>query len=295
LFLFRLILNIAAKVTVCVYGICKNLYGFNSIMFKVEIRKPGEKLLSSKFEESDYPLVNLNFTQNSFRKKYINSTNNVAAAEVHSDEKYLLDIVVPVSLITKMDGSIAVKYPSELALKPASERISLAMRSIISDILHCQIGPEFKTAYLTTKVAELLIQVLSAQVIEASFCKWSAQDRGGFEKVRNLLSQNLKETYSIEELAVVAGMNRTKLQSGFKSLFSKTIYTFALDLKMAQAKALLTKGNQLSLKEIASMLGYKHVNHFSSAFKKKFEISPSEFKRMLSITIPLFTVFLKFF
>ncbi|RYE51537.1 MAG: AraC family transcriptional regulator [Sphingobacteriales bacterium] len=100
------------------------------------------------------------------------------------------------------------------------------------------------------------------------------------------MGQNLKASYSIEELAIVAGMNRTKLQQGFKNLYNKTIYTFLLDLKMAEAKTLLTKENTLSLKEIAALVGYKHVNHFSAAFKKKYEMSPAYFKKVIQCFFP---------
>ena len=90
-----------------------------------------------------------------------------------------------------------------------------------------------------------------------------------------------KKNYTIEELSIVAGMNRTKLQAGFKDLFGKTIYSYTLDLKMTEAKALLTGASRLSLKEIAALLGYSHTNHFSAAFKKKFNVSPSFLKKGL--------------
>jgi len=288
LFLFRLILNIAAKVVVWGYGICRNLYGFNRNMFKAEVSKPGERLVSCDFEVSDYPLVNIHFSQTSYRKKYLHQARAEAVHPANKEERFLLDIVVSEAIILKITGSSSLRLQEQFTSRPGSERISPGMGSIVTDILHGAFHAAFKAAYLKTKVAELLILVLSAQAEENGSQKWSEQDRMAFEKVRNLLGQNLKVTYSIEELAIVAGMNRTKLQSGFKSLFGKTIYNFSLDLKMAHAKAILTKDQQLSLKEISSMLGYSHVNHFSAAFKKKFEISPSYFKRMLGISLPFF-------
>ena len=261
-------------------------------MFKVKIRKPSEIIVDCGFEVVDYPLVNLTFSQNHFKRRYLNAAKTEVVTLSNKEERFLLEIVIPESVILNISGNHLQKREGELALKSTSESVSPGMRSIISDILHSVFVPEFKAAYLTTKVAELLIVILSAQVIDHSLQKWSEQDRAAFEKVRDLLSKNFKRTYSIEELSVVAGMNRTKLQSGFKNLFSKTIYTFALDLKMNQAKTLLTNDHHLSLKEIASMVGYSHVNHFSTAFKKKFEISPSNFKRMLDFTLPLIILLL---
>jgi len=73
-------------------------------------------------------------------------------------------------------------------------------------------------------------------------------------------------------------MNRTKLQANFKSIFGKTINGFTKDLKMKRAKELLASHSPFSLKEVAAMIGYKHTNHFSTAFKNYFDCTPSAFK-----------------
>jgi AraC-like DNA-binding protein len=260
-------------------------------MFKAEIRKPEGKLLTCRFDESDYPLVNFNFSHTLVKRKSIKWTINCASPEVRTEEKFLLDIVVPQTIILNMHRKQPANNELELPARPGVERLSPSMRNIISDILHCSFRPEFKAAYLTTKVAELLLQILSSQVRETPHHNWSEQDRRSFEKVRDLLGQNLRINYTIEELATLAGMNRTKLQEGFKTLFGKTIFTFSSDQKMAEAKALLTKENNLSLKEVAAMLGYRHVNHFSVAFKKNFNISPSNFKKLLDFILPLSLLF----
>lgn len=98
-------------------------------------------------------------------------------------------------------------------------------------------------------------------------------------EVKELISLNLQNCYSIEQLAEISGMNRTKLQEGFKDMFGKTIFTFTTDMKMLKAKLLLEDEQGLSLTEIASMLGYKHTNHFSAAFKKRYNFSPSQLKK----------------
>lgn len=46
---------------------------------------------------------------------------------------------------------------------------------------------------------------------------------------------------------------------------------------MKLAIALLEE-NRLSLTEISDKTGYSHPNHFSSAFKRKFGVSPSMFE-----------------
>lgn len=108
--------------------------------------------------------------------------------------------------------------------------------------------------------------------------QWSAKDIQIFHQVVEIVSNNLSHCFSIEELAAQVGMNRTRLQAGFKNTFHKTINSFTQDLKMERARDWISENRGYSLKEIARMLGYRHSNHFSVAFKKKFNISPSAFR-----------------
>ncbi|WEK17567.1 MAG: AraC family transcriptional regulator [Candidatus Pedobacter colombiensis] len=109
---------------------------------------------------------------------------------------------------------------------------------------------------------------------------WTEKELQIFYKIIELISKDLSRSFSIEELADYAGMNRTKLQAGFKQVFNKTINSFTQELKMQSAKNLISRNKGYNLKEIASMLGYKHANHFSVAFKKRFNVSPSAFKKI---------------
>lgn len=108
---------------------------------------------------------------------------------------------------------------------------------------------------------------------------WSERDIEAFNLIASLIRSDLSRNFSIEELSAHAGMNRTKLQAGFKQLFSSTIYVFTQELKMQRAKSLILDNKGYTLKEIARMLGYRHTNHFSVAFKKKFSAAPSVIKK----------------
>jgi AraC-like DNA-binding protein len=76
-------------------------------------------------------------------------------------------------------------------------------------------------------------------------------------------------------LTLLAGMNRTKLMSGFKDLFGTTIYSYVADLRMERAKELLIREPLLKIADIARRVGFKNPNNFSAAFKKKFGYSPN--------------------
>jgi AraC-like DNA-binding protein len=79
---------------------------------------------------------------------------------------------------------------------------------------------------------------------------------------------------TIYELAKMVGTNDFKLKKGFKEVFGNTIFGFLLDFKMEKGRKLLRYTNKTT-SEIAHLLGYSHPGHFTSAFKKKFGITPS--------------------
>lgn len=106
----------------------------------------------------------------------------------------------------------------------------------------------------------------------------SKKEQAIFNKIANYIRENLSENLSIQQLATLAGMNRTKLQASFKLIFGKTLNQFTRELKMQKAKELLTSTSAFSHKEVAAMIGYKYTNHFSAAFKKHFNFPPSAFK-----------------
>jgi len=104
------------------------------------------------------------------------------------------------------------------------------------------------------------------------------RDEELFDQVSVLLATDLKKHYTIEELAQVTGMNRTKLCSGFKQLYGCSIHQYTIQLRILSAKNYLLEG-ELQVKVVAQVCGYKTLQHFVTAFKKNTGLTPLEFQR----------------
>ncbi|SKB81109.1 helix-turn-helix domain-containing protein [Dyadobacter psychrophilus] len=98
-------------------------------------------------------------------------------------------------------------------------------------------------------------------------------------EVRNLLLANQQTPFSIEELSKIAGINRTKLQEGFKELFGNTIFGYLSDQRLEDARKLIVDSVNISISEVAAMSGYKNPQHFTAAFKRKFGVLPRDVRR----------------
>jgi len=95
--------------------------------------------------------------------------------------------------------------------------------------------------------------------------------------VRNFLQAAFLEEHSLLSLSRRFGINQNKLKTGFKALFGLPVIAYLYDLRMDYAHTLLADHNR-NVSEVAPIVGYHNANHFSTAFKRKFGISPSQLK-----------------
>jgi AraC-like DNA-binding protein len=95
--------------------------------------------------------------------------------------------------------------------------------------------------------------------------------------VKDILNNKQLPHTTIQHLAYESGMNRTKLQYGFKKLFGVSIYTYQVQMRMEKAKKLLEDTDK-PIKQIAALAGYSTISSFSAACKKAFDLSPSQWR-----------------
>ena len=81
----------------------------------------------------------------------------------------------------------------------------------------------------------------------------------------------------ISDIADNIGISRAYLNSSFQKELGMSAQTFLIDYKMHKAASLLVS-TSLSVKEIANNVGYEDQLVFSKAFKKKFGMSPKNYK-----------------
>lgn len=155
--------------------------------------------------------------------------------------------------------------------------ITTLMRSVIYDILNCKFSGSMKRAYLQSKVAELLMLQLEQLFQLDMSAPLKRKDRDTVYRVRELIEKNISQPLTIPELAVEVGINTTKLKQLFKQEFGNTIFGYLTEIRLDQAKRLLEEG-ELPIGDIAHQIGYKHPQHFTAAFKRKFGYTPSEIR-----------------
>jgi AraC family transcriptional regulator, transcriptional activator of the genes for pyochelin and ferripyochelin receptors len=92
-----------------------------------------------------------------------------------------------------------------------------------------------------------------------------------------ILANDSPRHITIEGLALEVGLNRNKLQFGFKKLYGHSIDEYRLKTRMRYASKLLRQTDK-SVKEIARLTGYKNISSFSVAFKREFRQPPTQWR-----------------
>ncbi|MFC2997530.1 AraC family transcriptional regulator [Acinetobacter sichuanensis] len=83
--------------------------------------------------------------------------------------------------------------------------------------------------------------------------------------------------WTVESLAEQCCMSRSKFANLFNQVVGETPLAYLQQHRLRLASQLLKQG-QLSVQQIAHQVGYSSETAFSQAFKKQFEISPSQYR-----------------
>lgn len=120
------------------------------------------------------------------------------------------------------------------------------------------------------------INVSGKQPISKSLDKKFINDFAG------IVEQNLSnENFSVDEISKEIGISRVQLYRKVKALLDCSITDYIMNRRLKKAKYLLIN-ERYSISEITYMVGFSSPNYFSTVFKSKYGMSPSEFKKQQS-------------
>lgn len=95
-------------------------------------------------------------------------------------------------------------------------------------------------------------------------------------KIAEKILKDVSKDYTVEELANISGLTQAKLQEGFKSLYTRTVTEYIRHIRLEEARDLMNT-TDLNISQIVYTIGFSSRSYFSKIFKKKYNISPSEF------------------
>ena len=113
--------------------------------------------------------------------------------------------------------------------------------------------------------------------------KYRYFDRRSFETVRKgieYLQKDEKQECSVEEIARMCFITPAYFRRLFKEYTGTSPSAYRIGRKMERAKELMEHSN-LSVGELAALLGYDDPSYFCRVFKKEVGVSPSEYQKSI--------------
>lgn len=96
--------------------------------------------------------------------------------------------------------------------------------------------------------------------------------------VRRYIELHFKEALTLEQLAEEAHMNKYYLSHAFKREYGVSPINYMISRRIEESKYLLAE-TDLSLSQIAQLLGFSSLSYFSQVFRRTQTISPLEFRQ----------------
>lgn len=163
------------------------------------------------------------------------------------------------------------------------QAITPAMQVALRQILDCPYHGSIKYSYLESKVLELLTLWLEQAFSTYDSATTSLQvaaseDIDRIYHAKDILTRQLDNPPCLVDLAHQVGLNDCTLKRQFRQVFGTTVFGYLHHYRMEQARILLME-NRLSISMIARTVGYNNPCSFSTAFRKKFGVSPRAMQR----------------
>jgi len=103
-------------------------------------------------------------------------------------------------------------------------------------------------------------------------------DRKFINEFIAIVENNLaNEEFSVDDICREIRVSRVQLYRKVKALIGYNVNDYILTVRMQKAKFLLAK-EELSIAEIAFKVGFSSQAYFSTVFKSKFSLTPSEYR-----------------
>ena len=133
--------------------------------------------------------------------------------------------------------------------------------------------------YLEYKINEVVLESLE-QLIQG-FNPGSPVLNHHLRKIveaRDYLVSHLKDSFPLLDLVHITGLNKDKLEQGFKDLYGTTVHDFLVNERMKRASELLLS-TTLPIQKIIESVGYKSLTTFTKVFRSKYGCAPASFRR----------------
>ena len=147
------------------------------------------------------------------------------------------------------------------------------MQTAIFKIFGTSFKKSARQLFYKSQVLELLSHYFS-QIETSDTAPIKQEEIDQMHHAKDIILQNMNQPPSLSELSRLVGVNNNKLKKNFKQIFGVPVFKYLQTQRLQKAHQLLNE-KEMTVQEVAWMVGYESLSSFSNAFYKQFGFRPS--------------------
>ena len=231
----------------------------------------------------------LQMTKYSFVYGYANLLNGAALMEREENEGRPPEEIIPVleSMLEREDLAGAGSFVENLYQECERESYSCAcIQSYFFEILRL-IARFSKEHKAVPKMTEQELGDMHAvyEHICRSFeslageCRPDSREEVFVRHVKEYIMANVENDVSQGRVAQEMNVSTAHLSRIFKKITGEKFSDFVTDAKLAAAARMLSEHPEMTIARVAECFGYYNMNYFNTLFKKRFLMTPSQYRK----------------
>ncbi|MDR1514359.1 MAG: AraC family transcriptional regulator [Synergistaceae bacterium] len=151
--------------------------------------------------------------------------------------------------------------------------------SAFFQISGCDYPPKIKRPFVRNKIVEILLRIAARGLPpDKSRSRLGEFETERIKRIPGILMERIDSPPTIREIARELSLNSTAMKKGFTEIFGAPIYAHHRNLCLELAAGMLLDTKK-AVAEIAIDTGYSGSASFCNAFKKRYRVSPNQYRR----------------
>jgi AraC-like DNA-binding protein len=199
------------------------------------------------------------------------------------EDAELTVLIIPDATLEKLLGTIGVdtfftnlelQNKESFALRTFPAAVSEPIRNCMLEIYE----EKLRNLFAQTKILQYLIDINLNVIANKKSTPRAKSKSFNIEDVHAALLDLTTEVPTLSSLGERFDTSPSTLNAEFLKKYQQSIYSFITNQRMEQAYYAITHSD-VPMKLLAHRIGYSHVNHFITAFKKKFGVTPGSLRK----------------
>ncbi len=148
----------------------------------------------------------------------------------------------------------------------------------VDERFHAEMEERFWLCADAQEVLQVLRESICRQIRQLE-AERSLRETRPITDAKRYIQQHYREALRLEDVSSAVGFNATYFSTLFKKETGQNFVDYLTELRINKAKELLS-GDDLSVQDVAEMVGYRDLKYFSKLFKKVTGVSPSDYKKL---------------